>query len=224
VSAALRAVEAAAHAAALLLALSRVRRRSRRFLRASRPLAVFLAATLAADGLRELLRAEVLSTASRPFTGWARAAFHVEQALFLAWSFGLAALAAAVFLDPCRRLPGFGRRAFAVTAAAWALVCLALASRYPELRGQQLLDAYGRATLACLIAAAIHAAAGAFLGPPLDRARRAALWLLVGDAAAVLGPYAGAPLNHWWLAQAASTAAYLFVAAELGPRKARRRR
>lgn len=89
-----------------------------------------------------------------PFAGWARVAFHVQQAAFLAFPACLAAVAALVFLEAPRR-----RRAAALAAGLWCLAVLALTVAYPMVRGRLLFQAYACmdvAVLAGTIAAGVE--------------------------------------------------------------------
>jgi hypothetical protein len=114
-----------------------------------RPVAVFLSVALAADLVHWALGAFVLQPAramlgTAPYGGIARAAFHVQQGTVLAWPFGLAALAAWVFLEEPLR-----RHGAVLAGALWTLSSLGLALAYPAIRG----DVLGRAYLAVELAA-----------------------------------------------------------------------
>lgn len=210
---ALRLAETVVHAAAAGSAWARAAPGRRLpYLPAARKLWAFLAASLAADGARALLQGLVLARHPRPFVGWARAAFHAEQSLFIGWPFGLAALLAVLFRRPdAREWPRL-----ATYSTAWATTCALLASRYPELRGASLGETYGQIEAALLCAAVAHLFGDPHEGPWLDCPRRAALWLLVADGATLAGPYlARSPFALWWLAQVASVVAYLLITREL---------
>ena len=91
-----------------------------------RPMALFLAAVVGVQLVRFVLLVAVLQLATDagrlPFTGAERAAFHVEQALFVAFPMGIAALAVRVLAR---------RRAWPV-ALAWVAGSAAVASVLPR--------------------------------------------------------------------------------------------
>lgn len=188
-----------------------------------------LGAGLALDVLRVALRLLVLRHAPRPFVGLARAVFHVDQGAVLALPALSAGLALVVLLGaPWRPLA-------AALGVCWAALLGCVAARYPELRGDAWLDVVhgvaGASVVVQLSAAAIWRIRGWATLRALRRAApagmtvtsviptlpdRAVLVLLVGDGAALLGPWLGAPVAHWpiWQVQSAVTLATLALLEE----------
>jgi hypothetical protein len=138
------------HCLAGLLALSVARHRP-----PHRPVALFLFVTAITDIIHtalgrlvlwpalDLVRAAGLDPARIPFTGWVRVTVHVDQALFLTWHAGLAALALVVFTK-LRPWP---------VAILWVAASLALALTYPITRGEVLRRVYLAADLIALAVA-----------------------------------------------------------------------
>src|SRR4051812_1163686 len=62
-----------------------------------RPIAMLLSLGLASDVGRRLLNIAVLSTPG-PYAGTARVAYHIEQALYLAWLAGVTATSLRLFI------------------------------------------------------------------------------------------------------------------------------
>jgi hypothetical protein len=116
-----------------------------------RPVAAVVVGNLIADVVRRglaLLNAPAYAAAhGAPLTGLGRALFHADEALFLAWPFGLAALAALVFLEEPHR-----RRVAALVGSMWGLSSLALALAYPMFRGPALGRVYLAVELTSLAA------------------------------------------------------------------------
>lgn len=110
-----------------------------------RAFAAFLLLMAAKSIARAFLAAPVRSLDAPPFTGAARLSFHLEEALFLAWPAGVAAVALWYFAGP---------RWSAVPALIWALVVGYLATHYPAVRGEALRDVYAAAELAAVLASA----------------------------------------------------------------------
>lgn len=111
---------------------------------------------LVADVVRRALALFVFDPARATFgraafAGSTRALFHLDEALFMAWPFGLAALGAVVFLERPRRV-------LMAVAVTYGASVTALAVGYPALRGAALARAYTAAELAAL---AVVAASGA---------------------------------------------------------------
>jgi len=127
------------HAAAAVAALGMARRH-----REQRPVALFLALTLAADvgawGIRlgyldparATLRAAGVDPLVTPWTGSARVAFHAFQGLWLIWAASIAGLA----------LVTLGRRRAWPAAVGWAAALGALVVTYPVTRGALLQRCY----------------------------------------------------------------------------------
>jgi hypothetical protein len=118
-----------------------------------RPVAWLLTFGLVSDLIRRGLQGLVLgpayvALAGAPATGWVRVAAHVEQALFLAWPAGLAALTLWTYL---RWRPWPVVLGYATTIAV-------LIIGYPGLRGALVRKAYLGFELAC-----VALAVGAFV-------------------------------------------------------------
>jgi hypothetical protein len=138
------------HGAAGLLAVAIAGRR-----RVYRPVAFVLASTAIADGAhtaicelvlvpdQAALRAAGVDPAIVPFTGWTAVACHIDNALFLTWQAGIAALALTVFTK-LRPWP---------VAILWAAASIALALTYPITRGEVLRRVYLAADLVALAVA-----------------------------------------------------------------------
>lgn len=155
-----------------------------------------LEALLAADLCRLLLTALVLAPARDrggvPFEGWDRAAFHGTQVLFLAWPFGLAALAWRLF-SPTHTLAW-------IAALPFSLLCGRAWECYPRLRGEALADFYRFSQGVALGLALLSLAAP--IRSRVGRAHLCSLLLLAGLAAELAGPYLADPFGSWWTAQA----------------------
>jgi hypothetical protein len=115
-----------------------------------RPFAIFFAGTTAANLLRFLKHetiAPIRPLGSPPFVGAARVAFHMDEALFLAWPASCAALAIWLFARP-RALVFF-------PALAWVVAIAYLATHYPAVRGDALYRFYLGADLSGLAVAVL---------------------------------------------------------------------
>ena len=115
-------------------------------------IALFLSATVIADATRRALALFILAPAraeldAAPYAGLVRVAFHADQALFLAWPAGLAALALSLL----------ARRSVRPIVIAYAAVAASLAFAYPAVRGPLLARCYAAAEL---LALAVVASAG----------------------------------------------------------------
>lgn len=155
-------------------------------------LELLLAGDLGSLALRELVLDPARAAGAVPYTGLARAAFHGTQLAFLAWPFGVAALAWRLFVR------GFGWK---VVAGLLALVVGVLVGQYPELRGAELAEVYRH-----LLLFALFLVFAALLLPRPDRFRAGrahliSLLLLAGLAAELAGPYLADPFGSWWTAQ-----------------------
>jgi hypothetical protein len=150
------------------------------------PLALFLFGAMLADWIRRGLAAGPLA-APGPYTGLTRSAFHVEQALLLAWPFGLAALAWIIF---GRRSPRLAARLYLVTAVA-------LAAAYPHVRGPRLRLCYLAIEIATLLAAAAAVAVWAWRRER-PRLEHGVVLCLLGVGAAKLKPVWGGDLFTSW--------------------------
>lgn len=180
---ALRLALGAALMAAILLARRRVE---------YRPTAALLAWAGLAHVVRPLLHIVVLVPARAagrlPYVGLERAAFHVEQAVFVSWPLAITALAVWTF---------WRRRPWPV-ALAWLAVAAALAASYPAVRGPLLASVYLGVTLAAL-AVSIGAATTWWRSKaPAEPPEIAALLFIVCEIGATLGPYAAGPIDKVW--------------------------
>lgn len=204
-----RAAEVVAHIVAASSAWQRTRAGRADFTPTLRPLWLFLALTLAVDAFRALGQHATLRDAPRPFTGLARAVFHVDQAGVIGWSAGLVAVVLVAFAERDRRVLLLPIACFA------AGITIAFAFAYPELREQKLGLAYLvvhiATVLVCLGCAALAWFRDRWFGP----AARASTVLIVGEIATLFGPYLGEPLKHWATANAISAVTYLVLAWEL---------
>jgi hypothetical protein len=169
-----------------------------------RPIAWLLGYGLASDAVREIIGARVLrparaELAGAPFTGWTRAAFHVESALFVGWMAGIAALAVWIFAR---------RRPWSVLAV-YVVAVSVLAAGYPTFRGELL----GRAYLA-LHLAALCVSVGClllwFLGSERGRAHHlAAGFIIIAEMTMLAGPFRMGIFNAWDLARSILLALYI---------------
>jgi hypothetical protein len=123
-----------------------------------------------------------------PFTGAERAAFHVEQALFVSWPLGIAALAVWIL---ARRRPW-------PIAVAYAAVVLGLILGYPTVRRELLQSVYLGVTLAAL-AVSIGAAASWWRtkAQPMPPEIASLLFIAV-EVGAILGPFAAGMIDKTW--------------------------
>jgi hypothetical protein len=158
-----------------------------------RPIAWFLSVTLAADLVRQGLRDLILipgyaARGGLPGTGWLRVAFHLEQALFVLWPIGIAALAGWTFL---------GRRPWPLLPV-YVTVIVLLVLGYPTLRDTLLRPVYLGVELGSLCLAL-----GCFLTWYLSDRPRTFEHLVVGlivglEAAQVTGgPYRVDVFRDW---------------------------
>jgi hypothetical protein len=109
------------------------------------PFAAWSVGSTMASLARLILLATVLPVrplGSPPFTGAERVAFHVDEALFLSSTAGLAAMVIVLF----------GRRRWLalLPGLAWGVAVSYLATHYPEVRGETLRRVYLGAELAAL--------------------------------------------------------------------------
>lgn len=110
--------------------------------RAYAPVAVFLAAATLTDIVRWQLAQGPLAVPG-PYTGTLRPLYHLEQAGFLLWPFGLLAAAVKVYAT---RSPW-------PVAVAYAATVATLAAMYPAVRGELLGTIYAVVWIACSLAA-----------------------------------------------------------------------
>jgi len=174
-----------------------------------RPIALFLTVALAADLARWPLRLFVLLPAhdrfgSASFSGWWRVAGHLESALFLTWSAGIAAVAQVVFV----------RRRFWPVVAAWAIFVALLAIGYPTIRGAVLARFYLGAELVAL-AVAIGALVQWFWTEEPSGIQHTIVMLLIGvDLVVVIaGAWRHGIFASWNLAQISYSVLYFLLLA-----------
>lgn len=169
------------------------------------PLALLFFAGLAGDMVQRVLAA-VLVGKPRPFTGTARVAWTVKEAIFTAYVPGLVAVALVVLLR-ARRM------SLVLPAAAWAAVVAAHVFGYPELRGDALGGFYRDLQVAAVLALAAMAARFEL---ERRRARRVptateliVLWSVAVEAMNLAGPYLRVPWSRWGLARVAYATLYV---------------
>lgn len=172
-----------------------------------RPVALLLTLGLGIDVARRALGLFVISPArvtfgTAPFVGFARAAGHVDSALFLAWPAGLAALAIFVFSR---------RRSWAVLAI-YVVAVVVLVIAYPLTRGDVLRRAYLAAELAALLIAVGTFLMWAIRGEAVTVPHLATMMILSIDLATLLGPWRGNVFTSWPAAQVMYTTLYAALA------------
>jgi hypothetical protein len=165
-----------------------------------RPALALLAGGVVADAAREVLGALVLRPARAalgsgvPYAGWTRAAFHADQALFLAWPFGVLALSLWAW-----------RRRWMPALDAWIASCLLFFYAYPSLRSDPLGRAYALVAAGCALWGLL---AVALRTERAGRVQLVALLLLAGECATLAGPYVARPFESWPIAQVTWTIAF----------------
>lgn len=102
------------------------------------PFAAFLVVMLAKSVARTVIAPHLPDTLGPPLTGWTRALFHAEQALFLLGPAALAACALVTCAKVRSRWPGW----LAAAGWFWIAVTTMVAFSYPSLRGDPLRKAY----------------------------------------------------------------------------------
>ncbi len=170
-----------------------------------RPIAALLMLGLGADVARQVLATAFLRPAhiaagDGAFTGWARVVGHVDEALFLAYPAGLAALALWVLLK---------RRPWPVLAVYGATLA-ALVLGYPTVRGPLLGRVYSAVELA---------AVAVWLGGVVTWVRRRDVPTLASGVTLLLGaveivtllPFKKGPFAYWPIAQASYMTLYVVL-------------
>jgi hypothetical protein len=171
-----------------------------------RPIALLLTLGLTSDIVRRLLHVFILAPAHArtdpgPLVAGARGAYHVEQALFLAWPAALVAAVLTVFLK---------RRPWLI-GIAWVVAIAGLALTYPEMRSEALRRAYlgvELATIAISLGAMIQWG-WAREWPTLTHG---ILMAFIGaEIAVVWGPWRSGPFFGWTAAQIMYAVTYFVV-------------
>lgn len=171
-----------------------------------RPVAWLLTWGTASSLLRAAVQAWMLRPARAelgagvPYAGGARAAFHLEQALFLSWPAALLGGALAVYASPTDSR-GLARRAW--HAGAFWLVCSAgVAAAYPALAHQPLAYAYASIWSAAWAGCAWRGAVSWLRGDVWISHHIAVGFLMGGTLAAIaVVLWGGAPERDWGYAR-----------------------
>jgi len=172
-----------------------------------RPLTLFLVWFVVMTALRAVLASRfglLRPVGSPPFTGAARMAFHVDQAIELSWSVGLAALTIVVFA---------GRRLIATAIGLlWVGAVAYLAINYPEIRGDALRKVYLAAELAALAVAAASIVTWTWRKDLPMPARICVLAICLTDGVTLIaGAWRWGFWVHWELNQAAFALLYATI-------------
>lgn len=176
-----------------------------------RPVAVALGLLFSADLARAAI-AGPLDAAPVPYTGTARALFHVDWALVALFPAVTLGLAVAFFLP--------WRRPWHLAAGLWVALCGLQIAAYPTVRGARLGLAYAAVHVAAGLAET--GAAGLALASRGWRAwsgvtRGAVILLIVGDLAAIGGPFLrGRPIDDWLFTRWQTAALWWILAAWQG--------
>lgn len=161
------------------------------------PIALLLSTGLLCNVVRAGLRAAVPTLATSPadpLAGWARAAAHLDDLLFLAWPAGLAVVAVHVLA----RAPRWSW----APAAALAAIVAGLAGAYPVTRGDVLRRCYLAAELAALAVGVFGVVQWARRGERATPALLCAAFLVLGHFVVLVGPYRfGLFGSAWYTAQ-----------------------
>jgi hypothetical protein len=204
---ALRYIVTALQIGAAVAALFLARRREDH-----RPFAVFFVGTTAANLLRFLRHetfAPIRPLGSPPFVGAARVAFHMDEALFLAWPAAFAALAIWLFAQ---------RRALALLPAfAWVVAVAYLATHYPAVRGEALRRFYLGAELGALAVAVSSIASLWWRHGPIAPAGTCLLCCIAVDGGTLFaGAWRWGFWSEWALNQTAFALLYVVLIAFQG--------
>ena len=155
------------------------------------PVAWLLGLGVVSDIVRPALSILVLGfgpPGGLPYQGFERLCFHMEQAVFVAWPFGITALALHTLA---------GRRVWPI-AVAYLVAVAGLALGYPTVRRELLQSVYLgvwlAALLVCLVAVYIWWRTEKPTSPP----ERAALMFFAIEFAAVLGSHAAGLIDKTW--------------------------
>lgn len=172
-----------------------------------RPIALLLTANTFADLAGFALRQGYLAELPRPYTGLARVAFHLEQALFLAYHWGVAAVAVVVL---ARRLPWPVLAWIAAVAVAVIGYSIDDAQGLPWLRGKERVGVFLYVNQFAVVAICAWSYARYHrsmrdVDYPLAH-QTVAMMLATMEGALLFGPYMFGireldPFRFWWLAQ-----------------------
>lgn len=177
-----------------------------------RPIALLFAFAFASDVIAKAAQIAFLSGAPLPFTGAARAAYHVEVALSIAWPCVLALLAARTF----QRLRP---RATCIPVGAWLGVGVAHALLFP-MSEEQTSRLFLGVEAAMLLLAASCVVAG---WRSTWRSVHGVVLFLLGVelVVVVLGPFATNIFRDWAVARIIYTTAFTGLAFWYGARPVR---
>lgn len=169
-----------------------------------RPVAWLLGYGLAASAARRAIRIGVLEPAraelaGAPFSGWVRAVFHLDSALFLGWMAGVAALAVWVF----------GRRRPWGVLIAWAVAVAVFAIGYPTFRGALLAKAYTACELAALCVSVGYLLRWYFGREPAQSHHFISGLIVIAELTMLAGPFRVGIFGAWDLARSILFALYL---------------
>ena len=173
------------------------------------PFAIFMVWIPLAETVRAALAAGfglLRPLGSPPFSGAARIAFHIDEALFLSSSTGLAAIVIVLFAARLWRA--------VLPIVAWAGLVAYLATHYPEVRGEALRDVYLGADLATLTVAAGAIITWTWRRASPTPAHICVLLFCLMDWVTVLGGSLRWGLwDRWYLDQIATVITYLILIA-----------
>lgn len=215
-----------------LLASTITARRLASVRREYRPVGFVLALGLFCDVAGELLRRGYLDRirakplplwlfieglepkAPTAYTGMARAAFHGEQGLLLAWPAAVVALALHVLTGKSAgkstklKLAQFGK--LVVSAAAWLVAIVVHVVAYPTLRGELLAQAL-RLEQGIAVAALAWCVAR-WRRQDRSPEHAAAIALAIAEVQVLLFSYTGSPFELWIVAQIVYTITFTALA------------
>jgi hypothetical protein len=169
-----------------------------------RPIAWLLGYGLVSDAVREIIGAKVLrplrvELGGAPFTGWARVACDVDNAFFLGWMAGVAALAVWVF----------GKRRPWGVALVYIIAVAVLAAGYPTFRGELLGRAYLALELAALCVSFGFLLRWYFGGERAKAHHFIAGLIVVAELCMLWGPFRYGVFTAWDLARSIFVALYV---------------
>jgi hypothetical protein len=173
------------------------------------PIAYLLTFGLASDLVRRALHwflaPAYAELSGAPATGWVRFTVNIEQALFLGWPAGIAAVAMVIYL---------GRRPWPVAVGYVAGVLGIIVFGYPAIRGDLLRKAYLGFELTCLMVAVGCLLHWIAFRKDTPRPRHLIVMLIIGAEAAgfIGGAWRFGIFTTWKLAQVAYTMLYSAVA------------